>query len=86
MLEYLYVLANSEQFTSYCTNAANGTSNSHKRVDPDFMLKYKVPYNEKIILKFNRLVKPFVKKCNHLYLENKSLKEMKDLLIKKLIK
>ena len=86
LLEYLYVVANSEKFTKYCTNASSGTSNSHKRVSPKFMMKYKVPYNEEIVFKFNEMVKPMVKKVNLLLIENKNLKEIRDLLIKKLIK
>lgn len=86
LLEYLYVVANSERFTTYCTNASSGTSNSHKRVNPEFMMKYKVPYNEEIVFKFNEMVKPMVKKINLLLIENKKLKEARDLLIKKIIK
>ncbi|HII4402989.1 TPA: restriction endonuclease subunit S [Clostridium perfringens] len=86
LLEYLYVVANSERFTTYCTNASSGTSNSHKRVNPKFMMKYKVPYNEEIVFRFNEMVKPMVKKINLLLIENKKLKEARDLLIKKLIK
>lgn len=86
LLEYLYVVANSERFTAYCTNASSGTSNSHKRVKPEFMMKYKVPYNEEIVFKFNEMIKPIVKKINLLLVENNKLTEMRDILIKKLIK
>ena len=50
------------------------------------MMKYKVPYNEEIVFRFNEMVKPMVKKINLLLIENKKLKEARDLLIKKLIK
>lgn len=86
LLEYLYVVANSERFTTYSTNASSGTSNSHKRINPEFMMKYKVPYNQEIVFKFNEMVKPMVKKINLLLIENKKLKELRDLLTKKLIK
>lgn len=86
LLEYLYVVANTNKFTNYCTNASSGTSNSHKRVNPDYMMKFKVPYNEEIAKQFNILVNPIVKKINLLIIENKNLKEMRDLLIKKLIR
>lgn len=85
ILEYLYVIANTSRFTNYCTNASSGTSNSHKRVNPDYMMKFKVPYNEEVVLSFNELIKPMVKKLNLLLFENKNLKEIRNLLIKKLI-
>lgn len=85
-LEYLYIIANTDKFTKYCTNASTGTSNSHKRVNPDYMMKFKVPYNNDIVSKFNEVVTPLVKKINLLYGENKYLIEVRDLLIRKLIK
>ena len=83
--EYLYILANSPDFITYCTNASSGTSNSHKRVKPEFMMRYKIPFNEEVVLKFNEEIKPIVEKINLLMLENNKLNEMKDLLVKKLI-
>lgn len=85
ILEYLFVLANTDKFTNYCINASSGTSNSHKRVNPDYMVKFKVPYNEEIVMKFNKLVYPMVRKINLMLLQNKDLVKTRDLLIKKLI-
>lgn len=86
LLEYLYVVANSQRFTTYCINASTGTSNSHKRVNPEFMMKYEVPYDEEIIFKFNEMVKPMVKKINLLLVENNKLIETRNILVNKLIK
>lgn len=86
MLEYLFVVTNTEKFTNYCSNASSGTSNSHKRVNPDYMIKFKVPYNEEIIIKFNKLVYPMVKKIQLMLIENEDLVKTRDLLMKKLIK
>lgn len=84
-LEYLYVIANSNKFTKYCTIASTGTSNSHKRVDPDFMMRYPLIYNEEVVIKFNEIVSPMVKQIHSLIGENQLLKETYELLIKKLI-
>lgn len=86
ILEYLYVIANTERFTTYCSNAAIGTSNSHKRVNPKFMMKYKVPYNEEIVSDFNKNIKPMVKNIHILLIQNKKLLDMRNLLIDKLIR
>ena len=85
LLEYLYVVATSNKFTSYCSNASSGTSNSHKRVNPDYMMKFKVCYNEEIIAKFNNLVEPIVKKIHLLLIKNNYLKELRTLTLKKLV-
>lgn len=85
-LEFLYVLAKTSKFTRYCTIASTGTSNSHKRIKSEFMLKFKVPYNTKIITKFNELIKPIIEKIHIARQENKIFEETKELLIKKLIK
>ena len=86
ILEYLYIIATSDRFTNYCTNASSGTSNSHKRVNPDYMIKYKIPYQKDIVEKFNGIVQPLVKKIHLLIEENKHLGATRDLLIRKLIK
>lgn len=86
ILEYLYVVSNTPSFTEYCTIASIGTSNSHKRVNPDYMLKYVVPFYKPKILEFNEMIKPIVVKIHHLIFENKILEETRDLLIRKLIK
>ena len=85
-LEYFYVLANTSKFTRYCKIASSGTSNSHKRIAPDFMLKFNIPYNENVVMRFNELVKPIIEKIHLMIAENKSLEEVRNILINKLIK
>ena len=85
ILESLYIIANTDSFTLHCTKAANGTSNSHKRVNPNYMLKYKINYNESILYEFNKIAKPIVMRINQAIFENQQLAEIRDLLIKKLI-
>lgn len=50
------------------------------------MLKFKIPYNRKIITKFNELIKPVIEKIHLAREEHKIFEETKELLIKKLIK
>lgn len=83
-LEYLYVVVNTNKFVRTCTKASMGTSNSHKRVKPEYMLEFKVPYNEKIVSNFNKLVKPLVEKIHLAIAENQILENNRDLLLKRL--
>lgn len=86
LLEYFFTVANSDAFINYCTNASSGTSNSHKRVNPDYMMDFKLSYNENIVVKFNNIISPIVEKINLILTENQNIKEARDLFIKKLIK
>lgn len=49
---YLYMIARDPSFITYCSQSASGTSNSHKRVNPTVMMKYKVVFNEIIAQRF----------------------------------
>lgn len=84
--EFLFVLVNSDTFIQYCSKGANGTSNSHKRVSPDYMTKFVVAFNLEYAKRFNNLLIPIINKIETLRVENHSLIEMRDLLINKLIK
>lgn len=84
--EYLYILAKTTKFTRHCIKASTGTSNSHKRVNPDYMLKFKVPYKKKVVMKFNEMMKPVIQKIHFMIAENHLLGITRNLLIKKLIK
>jgi len=85
-ISFLYVIATSDRFTNYLTNAASGTSNSHKRVQPQYMMKYEIAFNEKIINEYSRITQPLIEKIHALIVENTTLKETRNLLIHKLIK
>lgn len=83
--EYLYVIAKSEEFKRFLESNASGTSNSHKRISPDKILDYEIIFNKNEIRKYNKLIKPKVKKINLLIEQNQHLKEMSNLLSYKLI-
>jgi type I restriction enzyme S subunit len=84
--EYLFVILTSNNFINYCVRAATGTSNSHKRVSPDHMLKYSLTYQINKVEEFNHLVNPMINKLSNLLIENQLLEQARDVLIKKLIK
>lgn len=70
---FLYYTAQTGPFIGYCTKASTGTSHSHRRVDPNIMLRYLVPFNETIVKKYSDMSRPFVE---HRY---KNLKEISNL-------
>ena len=40
---FLFMLAKSAKFIEYCTQGATGTSHSHRRINPELMMKYEFP-------------------------------------------
>ena len=59
---FVYYLAKSQPFISYCTQGSTGTSHSHRRINPDIMKMFKVPYNEDVMIAFSELVEPYVER------------------------
>lgn len=78
---YLYMIARDQPFITYCSLSATGTSNSHKRVNPDVMMKYKVPYNRDLSVLFGKIISPTIKKLSALIIENNELNNLRDWLL-----
>lgn len=78
---FLYQLAIYDHFIAYCTQSATGTSNSHKRINPDLMMDYKTPYNKNIIIKYSEIIEPWLKKIALNRKEKKELTELRDWLL-----
>jgi len=53
---FLYQVATGKEFIEYCTRFATGTSNSHKRVSPDIMIGFQIPFEKKYIQKFGEII------------------------------
>jgi type I restriction enzyme S subunit len=78
---FFFELAKSQHFIAYSTQNATGTSNSHKRVNPTIMMKYKLPYSKEQIEKFGDLVNPWIKKVMSNKKENQKLAALRDWLL-----
>lgn len=78
---YLYMIARDASFKSYCTQSATGTSNSHKRVNPTVMMKYRIVYDNKIAEKFGAQLGATIKTYAKNQIENKILAELRDWLL-----
>jgi type I restriction enzyme S subunit len=78
---YLFMVAKGEHFISHCSQSATGTSNSHKRVNPTVMMRYKVPFNSEVIQKFGATINSWIKIGINKQIENKQLIELRDWLL-----
>jgi type I restriction enzyme S subunit len=78
---FLYLIATSEQFITHCSQSATGTSNSHKRVNPDVMMRFSIPFNFEIAKIFGELIEPMLKELIVKQRENTKLANIRDWLL-----
>lgn len=53
---FVYMLAKSKSFITYCTKASTGTSHSHRRVNSKIMQMFKYPYQQNTIERYSNIV------------------------------
>ena len=53
---YLYMVLKDPKLIAYASKGATGTSNSHKRVNPEFLTAYRIPYELSVVSKFSRYI------------------------------
>ncbi|PKN89438.1 MAG: restriction endonuclease subunit S [Deltaproteobacteria bacterium HGW-Deltaproteobacteria-1] len=78
---YLFMIARDASFVTYCTQSAAGTSNSHKRVTPKVMMKYRVVYNEQVAESFGIILGSTIKMYAKNQIETNNLSELRDWLL-----
>lgn len=78
---FLYLIATSPQFIAHCTQSATGTSNSHKRVNPDVMMRFALPYQREVAMLFGEKVSPLLKRLILNQQENQQLGQLRDWLL-----
>lgn len=82
---FLFMLARDKSFISYCVKSSSGTSHSHRRVNPNVMMSYKIPFNEKAIFDFGAMIDPFLKQYFNNKQENILLKSFRNWILPKLM-
>lgn len=78
---FFYMLAKSIPFITYCTKASTGTSHSHRRVNPEIMKMFVLPYNKDIISAFSKIVSNYIEKSVKHTQENRKLQSLRDYLL-----
>lgn len=53
---YLYMALKDPKLIAYASKGATGTSNSHKRVNPEFLTAYRIPYEPSVVRKFSKSI------------------------------
>lgn len=78
---FMYLIATSPQFIAHCTQSATGTSNSHKRVNPNVMMRFEQPFNVDIAERLGQKLEPLLKKLIVNQRENTKLASLRDWLL-----
>lgn len=78
---FLYMVATSPQFITHCTQSATGTSNSHKRVNPNIMMRFEIPFDKNIAVALGEKLEPMIKKLVINQRENTELAKLRDWLL-----
>lgn len=78
---YLYMVATSPSFIAFCTKTATGTSNSHKRVNPEIMKSYNQPFCHSVAVLLGERLEPMLKKIFINRSENIWLSGLRDWLL-----
>ena len=78
---FLYQVATSEGFIEYCTRFATGTSNSHKRVSPDIMVSFQIPFEKTYIQKFGEITDSIRAQVLQNNEQNQELTQLRDWLL-----
>ena len=78
---FLFMLAKSAKFIEYCTQGATGTSHSHRRINPEFMMKFDFPYNSEIAIKFSLLIENIIEQLQNNIAQLKALTKQRDELL-----
>ena len=81
MQAYAHSIATHPHFVAYCTQSATGTSNSHKRVNPQVMMRYSVAYAGQQARAFGELVAPILERRLYVTRENHELAQLRDWLL-----
>ena len=78
---FLYQVATSKGFIEYCTRFATGTSNSHKRVSPDIMVGFQIPFEKTYIQKFGEITDSIRTQVLQNNVQNQELTQLRDWLL-----
>lgn len=78
---YLNQVATHPRFIGHCTQSATGTSNSHKRVNPQVMMRHLLPHAQAVAEKFGQMARPLLDQQLSNARENRELTQLRDWLL-----
>lgn len=78
---FLYSIATSPHFILHCVQSASGTSNSHKRVNPDVMMSYALAYDQDTAMQYGEKIHSLMKLIIKNQIESRKLIQLHNWLL-----
>ena len=78
---FLYSLVKQPSFIDYCTRGSSGTSHSHRRVNPEYMMDYIFAYDKDAVQCFSAIVSRYALMMMKNLRENRRLTALRDKLL-----
>lgn len=78
---FLFYVVKTDRFISYCTKGSTGTSHSQRRVPPEILKGFVVPYNSSIVSKFTNCIMPQIDALNNNLDQIRKLTHLRDSLL-----
>lgn len=78
---FLYSLVKQPSFIDYCTRGSSGTSHSHRRVNPEYMMDYIFAYEKDAVQSFSAIVSRYALMMMKNLRENRRLTALRDKLL-----
>lgn len=78
---FLYSLVKQPSFIDYCTRGSSGTSHSHRRVNPEYMMDYIFAYDKDAVQCFSAIVSQYALMMMKNLRENRRLTALRDKLL-----
>lgn len=78
---FLYSLVKQPSFIDYCTRGSSGTSHSHRRVNPEYMMDYIFAYDKDAVQCFSAIVSRYSLMMMKNLRENRRLTALRDKLL-----
>ena len=78
---FIFYVVKTESFISYCTKGSTGTSHSQRRVPPEILKNYTIPYNRNIVSKYSECVMSLINCLNSNLEQTRQLSNLRDSLL-----
>lgn len=78
---FLYSLVKQPSFIDYCSRGSSGTSHSHRRVNPEYMMDYIFAYDKDAVQSFSAIVSRYALMMMKNLRENRRLTVLRDKLL-----
>ena len=78
---YIYYTVKTDAFIAFCTKGSTGTSHSQRRVPPEILRGFKIPFNADVVSNYTKFVMPQIQLLNRNLEQKRQLSNLRDSLL-----